>query len=562
MNYYGKYIRQTLNNIYNFEKILNEVQYDFNILYDNILNNYYLIPTEEKYYFSFIKNMINKEILPFKHQILDGNLQRIGYNPIKIRNSIIGDPNLLLNKITNYDLLKILRLKTNIKQYYTSFQNQQQLSNILIDNISILRNRYYCKPNSDYTKNIFPYTFIFNPEFDENETSSIIYIFLQSLLYKSSSYSMLDSSLLNYFSLHKINIDDDFENFMLNKQTEFTNSLYKSLINNNLLFYNEIENFENSNKIIINTFLTQLTTIFTNKFENYIFDSSLIGREITENFNNCIAVKCIATIYQNNSVNYFDIELDMINNLEKMLYELHKKKFNDIYSSDLIQLQYIISQFKNDPLFYINAQLFSHNEWLKVILEKNEYHSIDLLSDSLLENDYAYLDTIFKHISIIDEESLILLITSIFNSSQSEYLNCIKSVLYDEFAILIDVFIQTDEVNNLIIDGLLKPISQQINTKYHFEYNKFEYVEVIKLNIKLYLYNSIFNGNLFNNTITIIYDGTVNLLNTLNLSVGDIQYQLNQLKILKKEFYNIFERYFIAVTLSQFINKYLSNYIV
>jgi hypothetical protein len=562
MNYYGKYIKQTLDNIYDFEKILDRVQFDFNTLYDNILNNYYLIPTEEEYYFSFIKNMINKEILPFKHNILEGTLQRIGYNPIKIMNSVIGNPKLLLEKIVDYDLFKILRLKTDINQYYDSFQNQQQMSNILMDNNSILRNRYYCKPNSDYTKNIFPYVFKFNPQFEEESISSIIYIFIQSLFYKCCSYSTLDSSLLDYFNINNININDNFEIFMSNNRSDFIDLLYKSLINNNLLFYNEIDSFKTSNKIIIDSFLNQLSTIFIDQFKNYKLDSSLIGREITENFNNNIAKKCLETIYIDNIINFFDIELDTINTLEKTLYELHKKKFNDIYGSDLIQIQYMISQFKNNPLFYINAQLFSHNEWLKVILETNNYHSIDLLSESLLQNDYNYLDTIFNYIYITDEISLISLIKDIFISGQNEYLHCIKSILYDEFFILVEQFTQTDELNNLIIEELLKPLSLQINTTYFFQYNKYEYIEIIKLNIKLYLYKSIVNGNLFNNVVNNIYNETVTLLDTLQISEGDIQYQFNQLKLLKKEFYNNFERYFIAVTLSQYINKYLLNYSV
>jgi len=348
---------------------------------------------------------------------------------------------------------------------------------------------------------------------------------------------------------------------MDDNQEDFINALYLALIKNNLLFYNEIDSFKNINKSIISTFLDKLSIIFINKFKLYIFDSSLIGREITENFNNAIAKKCLDIIYQD-TVDYFDIELDTIKTIEETLYELHKKKFNDIYSSDLIQIQYLISQFKNDPLFYINAQLFSHNEWLKTILEKNEYHSIDLLSNNLLENDFNYLDTIFRYINITDENSLISLIKSIFINGQVEYLSCIKSILYDEFAVLIENFIQCDEINNLIIDNLLKPISKQINTNYYFIYNEFKYVDIIKLNIKLYLYKAIFNGQLFDDNITSIYNDTVHLIKTFKLTVADTQYQLNQIKLLKKEFYNNFERYFIAVTLSQFINKYLINFSV
>lgn len=577
MSFYGKYVERTLDQLCDHIQLASKVKSDIDIVYNYLLTYEYIPPDKTDEIIGFV-NLFNLNVFDFITSLLQSSSsdphKKIGYNQLKIRESVIGNTSNLLSKVTNKDILKniqyIRRIEDKFQGSYHYFQSLLHLFHNSHKTYPIL-NRYYYDFIYKYDlKQPYEYTFRFNifNELDDvyRNKSAILFVILYSVLRDSVRGHGIRNDFQSYFDSimpsFRNQLITEFNTFIDTNLNNFASDFYKYVINNNIFIYHESDHFENHVIQVFKEFInTACKSCFNDIVSTFFFNSSFLADNIEDLWTSEIAYKCLKNdVYHRLNIQYFDTDLLYALGLERYMYLQLSVKFRDYYKEDLDQLQYITVQWKNNPLFYINTQLFIHYLWIVYKFNMDDYKSFQF-PDIALENDYDIIEYVLDKISISETNAgqLATLLNNYISVTSHISIACNIAVL-DMLLNFISNFIESESVTLKIINVLIPNIVGDVHKDFYLQLESYKIVDAIKLFLKAFFYREILNGNLFGNMISNISTDLQSLVTSVNVTSNHIENALERQYLITPNLYGFFERYFFSVRTSEYVNDYIAQY--
>lgn len=567
---YSRHIDSLLN-INNCEFRYSEINDTINSLYSDTINKKIRLINEtdsineyydfqEKIPLGFIEKLLTKS----------GN-SYIGYNKVNISGVSVVPENLLerVEEYYSYILtgLKSIR-KGAAKDLYTFKRLNRLYFKFSHDNLSYLSN-----------KNLFKYLSLHQNELDSSERSLVISLFL--FLTIQPIYIPALSKITNDFKFRCFSTSDptdiNITQEELNMTTDDVYSGFTSYISDNSnRISQELSSFLSSNIFVLNdpsdSFLEDLSEVLSSfvlnigaKFEQNI--------KIIETYQQTIAIKTMTSLAEYITINdiktrknYIDIsqEENVIID-ENYIYQ----KFNDIVTNNqvqnLISLEYIIYQFKDYPLYFLNSYFIAYNNYLNDILQDSEFLELVNLFIGTDETDTSeHLPNIVDWVSKIniDPELFVSNINSIDIFQEFENSKALEYNFTLYFINIISNFIDSDEFHELIVVELPKEVSELSNYIKEYKDLIINNIGRIKVFIKIFLIKEILDGVLFAdlfsefqlsfNSVNIEYDD-VNIVNIVEAMKSPNQG-------VRKIYLDFVKGMFYSGHMSSFLNRMLDKY--
>ena len=425
------------------------------ILDYNLFTSYYI----ERYNFHINYNDTSSFIY-------DTNSNIKNYN-INISESLYKHP---LNNISD-NILYIKNLLFGLLGFYNNIWSNTFFNKLLYNNNHIDNLLYYPIHSKLFTYHLilkFNSLFVglyFNSSLSNIKTFNNIFKYnLINIGYKLSNISKISNihlfngtTSINFnFNPHILTYDNilfnNYIKFFITPFIQYTTFTFKASYTNS------------SNSIIT------LNILNNNPFE-YIIDTSSINNN---SINLIINITCLSEDKKNTSIYTFNCKYNNINNLDKSIYIISKKYYNN----SIIQTIHNI----NTNNFYYNLTI--DNDTNKhITIYKNNIYSSFILSN--VEHTVLNNNNLFKTINFTNfKYNSILKITSTVNSNSNIYY--INLVLQKNNIALLDSF---------IITNILHPV---IFNKYNFYYNS-------SINLNNPFYITINKTNLYSTNIISLY---------------------------------------------------------
>jgi len=395
--------------------ILTTINSDISLLNSYLTSNKYIFikPTDD---IISLFNTYNDKIDYYQKLITIINNNAIGFNQVKIYNKIFGDTTPLLNRIDNavrvddfYDRIYNVNNKINkyfikdhsmIMAYCNIFRrNNDMINRYIIDLINIPTSNYY---------NLFINMFE-NLPIDHSNKSFILYSILHQLIIKAMSMTKFTQIAYNDISISPListsTIQTEYSNYINNNINQIADSLYDFLYHHNLFFKFESNSFKSDNiQLIINNFQSELINSLQFYFQNnqlFINQFDIVNRIFSTHLTSKSYELVNQLLYPGITFNstYLDVNLTNLLDLEQNIYTYYSQKFIENFKYELEALQYFSLQYKNDPLFFINSQLFFHNYWINDKLFNKSYIAINELLPTLFLNLENIANYIFSSVS-------------------------------------------------------------------------------------------------------------------------------------------------------------------
>ena len=575
MSIYGKHSQWFLESTTDFEYINAKLQQNSSKSYQYLLSYEYIIPqlttdlrtfvnTFQTNYFGFLDQMLQKQ-----------GSKNIGYNQVNIRQLIIGDYTYLLDKVHNKNILKILYYANNIhlefSKNYSYFMDIQPIY-LLNENQFYGNGRLYYDYLYQYDYKLpFEHLFKFQVfhSFNYNK-SCFLNVILHNVLRQSIPTLLFSAAIGQYF-------DDNIDTIMqsiLNSAVQYlednierlTDEFYQFVVNNNLFIFTNSNYFKDHVRTTFKDYLLDdIIPVLTEQLIGYtLYNSIAITNTICSYYSSYIAYKTlIDDVYIGNTLNYFNADLNYLLALEETLYSQLTNTFQNEYSDDLNQIQYVITQYKDYPLFYINSQLYSHYLWISYLKTFNNYKSF-YLPNQVYQNESDIMNLVHDHIELDDINSTN--ITTILKSKFED-----KTLLTPVLkAIFSDSYIRmlTDIINNhltdTIIQNLLPNLQENINDHIYFNYNKpYAYVDYIKTFLTNMLSEMVLTHEGFQPVSQQLVDdlfGYVDSTIIANLEDDFPKHSLETQSDFNYNYFEFFNYFFISSRTAQYINDYMIKF--
>ena len=570
---YSKHIDDLLD-IHNSVNKYDEIIENINSLYNDTVNKKIrLINQTDKtidYYnfqsrvpLRFIKEMYTKDNITNSYT---------GYNKVSIA-STSTDPEKLLDSIEDYYTYIYLNLKNIrrevIKDLYTYQRMNRLYSNFSHDDLNILADNNLFKYFNHHNK----YDYSLERE-QSLVTSLILFLIIQPVYLESFKSILIDFRFRCYSTstIDDVNITDEelnltensvydsFENFAVTNNDNISDKIAEYLIGNIFVLNDPSDIFKEDMSIILNSFILNMATKFREFEISKSYHQTIAGKTITNlvdyiTINNIKDRKEYITISQEE-----DIILD-----ENYIFQ----KFNEILTTtqilNIISLEYIVSQFKDYPLYFLNSYFITYNNYLNDIMQNEEFveNITEFISmdDELTSEHVPNITGWFSQVNIDPTEFVTnrdsIDIDQLFIDSKA-----LEHAFTVYFTEVINNFIDSEEFHEMIVIDLPNEIKEVSN--YISEYRNLIINNVgrIKSFIKILLIKEMTDGNLFND-LFILFESAFNdsLKDYTEVNIPDIVDSIKSPgKAIQKTQLKFAQGMFYSAHVSGILNGILGNY--
>jgi hypothetical protein len=507
---YSRHIDDLLN-IHNSIVKYDEISDTINSLYSDVMSNKIRLINQTDTTTDYYKLQERIPIRLINKLLVKSNETNsyIGFNKVSIA-STISEPEIMLERIEDYYTYILSNLKNIRKDVSKDLYTYQRLNRL-----------YFNFSNDDLNylsdKNLFKY-FNFTDYYEgerDDEKSLIVTLFL--FLFLQPIYIPTMAKIAGDFkfkcfttsSQEDINITDDELN-LTPDNVYYGFSSYMDTNNERISL--EISSFLASNIFILNEpsdeFLNELGLVL-NSFVDTIKTTFLENVAISNSYQQTIAIKSITSLAEYIIVNDIKDRKDyiMISNENDILNDENYifQKFNNILNVsqgiNLASLTYIVYQFNEFPLYFLNSYFISYNNYLNDILQDTDF--MESLTEFMAPDetdDSEHVPNVHDWISRINIDPTEFVANRDSIDIFSEFSNS-KALEYNFtlfFTKVISDFIDSDEFHKLIVIDLSEEIKEVAN--YIVEYRDLIINNIgrIKLFIKIFLIKEMLDGNLFN----------------------------------------------------------------
>jgi hypothetical protein len=501
--------------------------------------------------------------LPFYNKLqktitIDGKRQAVGFNQISISSVVRGDPSILLTDLEDdllnyYEKLKLVNKYTNVRL--------QDYNGILTLHNNNIQSKYM-ESLSNYTlgdsflKYIYNQSEYGNTNYDNWNGIVLLTLCLQLLQIYNSGWNLRLKLLKNVKRDSSTSLDNfklAFTTYLNENLDEIADDFTNFFIRNVLLYSNVTSAFETTIKNQIKEDFIQLPILFN----DFIDDNYETGRFI-ENISNIISNEILNTTILNilftniypNYDNFYTTTLDF--NSEEDVSGKQNGLLISSNSSKLQRLEYLIYQYKLQPLFFINSHLLLYDKFTKDLLTGIEVGDIS--------PSRAHLETWLKNITLHNATDLITLISNYgLDYTTDTQTFALKTNIKD----IITDFILSTNIKNFIINTILPNIITKINTKYYYNNpNIYREIDSIQLFLQSQFINYLFNDSLFND-----YMNNYSSIISLSISESSFSSSSQTLTNVMNNFYNnseklilIYKNLFMSSSITSFLSDLLSNF--
>lgn len=461
---FNNYCYNYVNNKYNVPEIYSKNKDHFNILYDKV-NNYQL---------SFVDNS-----LQFNKYLLNLNIETSKiFNKVLIFRDF--EQSVEIKK-------KIVKQTQSLYKYYKNFEILDMYSN------KLLYQFYNNYPTISYNIGAISGDNINKQLPSNNLLLDDLYVNIFNDHLKEIKYSVLDNIKSNSITI----------NLILDKPT-LSKLITQNLVIQNITINNQlaetVSNLLNDEYELINTFINSQLQLINNKTIIEIIQNNIKSYLIYNliKFGNISEATPIISPSNplNKTITEFQIEI------QNTIVNYYLQTNNSIIES----FQFIASQFKTDPLIFINSLKISHSH-LVDMLNSNFDYNFDAFRELINSNNINQInmDMLFNYIN--DKSNYIYSIDLIINTTIQNYL--IKHI---------DVLLSNEYVTNIIVNGILPKLNKLSPNAAKFYFPIVQYVKLIYVKS---IYNLLFNEirNLYMTSIDTL------IFNITKEQIGEIIYK-------------------------------------
>jgi len=307
--------------------------------------------------------------------IVDGKTINTGFGTYLIYDKLNNDPKYLLQSIPStysvyYEDLKTIKNSCTLPLY--SIENYTTL---LCDSITDI---YQTSPFNIWGDPTTVFQHIFSQtDFESVDTTNynsiillIMYFFIYKVLTRSTDFAsqlfnyIQDNSLLSY-----IDFQTSFQSYITTNKSTISDALNSYLLKSVFNITNNSSFFESLIKDEVSDLLTYLPESFNDVFTDS-FVSSYVGRTYcnlaTQFLLSYNALYYVLFHFYDNKDTYWDIDETLDSIESDFLIELKQLLTDNLHN--LKSLEQISLQFNSAPLFLINSYIYSHANWINLIL--------------------------------------------------------------------------------------------------------------------------------------------------------------------------------------------------
>jgi hypothetical protein len=479
-----------LNNTLNYKYTLKKLDDSFSFIYDLLLSNKKISTTFKEDIFKYPKYPLN-----FKPILKIDNFNKKAIYEVTYETN---------EKIIQYLDLESLSLrkmidKIAIKEYDMEFDYSLERSFVYGFNDLYNFNKYFISTTlPDPHENL--YYNIVGPLLEEYTNncdffqSLINQYVLNNLLENCNDFnSQLSKYFINFDIFNKINIKNDFENFINNYKDELEETLTDTILTHH---YMTLYSADGIKKIIKNSLSDNIDNI--NKlFSEFIDDSKI-------NFNRVVVNK-FSSIFINSFAKDLLTELLKTDNILKDKFNTEIKSKEEAFFNECINMEspytiknslYLLSLYRFNPIQYINA--------IPIVLQ--DYVQRFILSDIKYEDYISKLNVsnfITKYFTYINFDNYVEFLNNYLKDD--EYiLNKILSNKLVDFTLstyyleLFDEFLSSPQYNDLtvlLLESVFKALNKDGLIEHTFNwYEKRIYIDLL---FKTFFRNYIIKNKLF-----------------------------------------------------------------
>lgn len=565
MSIFGHYIDSFLDKTINVESIYNNLSQKFENNFNELINNVY--------YFSLINDELRTLIEAYNEPLplTDSYIKRlddqnvIGYSPISIREVYIGDVSDLLrtidpNVLRDTFYIRIFASLQKIRRYMNTYSldNFNSLVESNPSNNYDVLSRFYLYNILEETafKNYFNLCFdlfkVFDPEYNRRVSAiSLILSHFLKYFFKQSNFPLrLIQNVQDEFINQSI-ILNNYKTFIDVNYQSISEYLYKFLFNNFLVIKSETDLFKNT---CLNTIKNNIRDLWKNSADNY-FSNKLINLvqlrlflNIESLYNTYLTYKIVQeTLYPKFAYNtdYLDIDLNFLDDTEQYIDSKLQDYLSENFSNHLETLQIYSMQFRTDPVFFLNSEIFLHYYFINDLIFDKEFIPLECLYDLTLTNR---IQSIMKWIlnSIHVKENLLPYILDFYyNVDDAILYKCAVLMVGNKLLeILFDYYDSADFYK--FITNLFDIVLEEANDLYYLNTDLNNVVNATSSFFKtLSIYYLLTQNKLFKNIITDMSNQVQEIINDVSFTYDSIsscytaytKYQYKSLYYLLSNFY-------------------------
>jgi hypothetical protein len=570
---YSRHIESLLN-IHDCNIKYDEIVNTINSLYNDIVNKKIRLINQtdktEEYYnlqeripINFIGNMFIKDP--------EGN-SYLGYNSVNI-SSVTFNPESLLERIEDYYEYILSNLKDLRREVSKDLYTYQRLNRL-----------YFQFSNDDLNYlddgNLFKYFNSHEKYNDENESegsiavSLFLFLMIQPLYvpsfaniandFKFNCFTTSDSEDINItddeLNLTTRNVYDGFEDYISNNNTKVSSELANFLSSNIFVLNDPSDNFLNELSTVLSSFVETIGS----KFEEII--------TVQNAYQQTIAVKTISSLAEYITINDIKTRKDYItisqeDDIVSDENDIHRN-FNEVVRLtqlfNLTSLEFIIYQFREFPLYFLNGYFIAYNNYLNDILQDTTFMEDigGFIATGESENSGVPNLTDWIGRINIDTNDFLSNMNNIDIPTEFENSNALEYNFVLFFIEIISEFVDSEEFHELIVVDLpmeIKDVSSYIKDYRNLIINN---VGRIKLFIKILLIKEVIDKNLFDDLFSEFQTAFDEI--TPEYSSVNIESVVNSLKSpstgVKKIYLKFVKGMFYSAHISSILNKVLNDY--
>lgn len=545
-------------------------------LYNNLLSGELALPILDFEYTELLDTIDLTYVTAFEtlneSAFIDGKLMRVGYSPLKIAESISGDPRNILGSIDNYQN-KVVELSEIYIRLNKSFYHHKALEYLFGD----LNYKFGHGTNLTkfrYLNDSFKYTFkkedYNDSNLDKENLAVIPFILTYYLLFKLHTISFrFPQNILSTVYKNSDNfIDDEYINqfvsyFDIEKELIST-SLSDYIMNNVFLFGTQVApEVKEQLQTTISDNLYKFKEIFlSNKQE--IMTSDFIFTLSFELAFHVLSYNCLVKLHGPDSlykklteflhlsesdIDIFKMEEDVV--LSKIQEYV---KFN---ISDLNDLHLVSTQFVEEPLFFLNAYIAGFSQLVVDYMQNQDidYEAVPLTKVKKWLRSFFNLKSNGKQFLYDYMNSSPL----IYPNSSPDYLKLPFFLLTRE--IIIKLF-NHSEMKNYLMKEFIPILTKNINKKYYLQIDWYKHADQILSFLKTLLMKHLLENKLLTQYIKNYDDLIKTSIPTTSfvLTPDMIDSLFNSESVLNETlFHSIFNSFFKGSAISKYLENFLNR---
>lgn len=367
-----------LNNTRNSSILLNILQTNVSNLYDNLINRQIFVPDTTA---EFMELVSAYDVVPLNldktltNRIqISGKWVVTGFSNYKIHNIMRSNPKYLLDSLSGiyldyYYYLK--RIKDTCCSSLYSFEEFQILFNSLDE-------LYQVQPFNKWgtTQSTFQYIYKRENYTDTEDYNSIILLtssfFIYEVFIRATDFP---SRLQNYMKANNPLTSPDFQtmfaSYIATNQLDIADKLTQYLLDNVFCIVDCDDTFLATITNEVYDLLDNISDSFNMTFTEDFVNSIIIQDEYLSNmttfymFGYCSLESVFSHFYPNRNI-YWNIDSRLDVKDDEFLVSLKEKLVNNVYN--LKSIEYVVLQFKEDPLYLINSYAYTHAKWIDDML--------------------------------------------------------------------------------------------------------------------------------------------------------------------------------------------------